>query len=217
MTPAQLPFLTPEKALIFRITHIRNVAWILDNGLHCRASNVLDPYWREIGNPDLIDKRALRQVPMAPGGTLSDYVPFYFTPRTPMLLNIATGYGGMKQTPRHEIVILVTSLRRLAELRVPFVLTDRHAYLAAARFSNDLKDLDRLDWDKLQGCDFKRNPDDPEPFERYQAEALVHKHVPTEALDSLVCYRVEERAVLVAELKRRGITMNLTIEPEWYC
>ena len=27
--------LSPEKALIFRITHIANVPWILANGLHC--------------------------------------------------------------------------------------------------------------------------------------------------------------------------------------
>ena len=28
--------LTPEKALIFRITHVDNVPWVLNNGLQCR-------------------------------------------------------------------------------------------------------------------------------------------------------------------------------------
>jgi hypothetical protein len=68
--------LTPEKALVFRITHIKNVAWILANGLHCRNSGVLDPDYEEIGNPDLTAMRAHRAVPMPPGGTLSDYIPF---------------------------------------------------------------------------------------------------------------------------------------------
>ena len=49
--------LSPEKALIFRITHIANVPWILANGLHCRSSAAQDPDFVEIGNPDLIDKR----------------------------------------------------------------------------------------------------------------------------------------------------------------
>lgn len=72
------PSLNPEKALIWRIVHRDNLPWILDNGVHCRNSQVYDPNYVEIGNPDLIDKRAHRDVPVGPGGTLSDYVPFYF-------------------------------------------------------------------------------------------------------------------------------------------
>ena len=101
--------LTPEKALVFRITHIDNVAWIFAIGLHCRNSRTNDPNYHEIGNPDLIAKRAHRVVPIPPGGTLSDYIPFYFTPYSPMLLNIKTGHNGMTKTPMPDIVILAFS------------------------------------------------------------------------------------------------------------
>ncbi len=94
--------LTPERALIFRITHIDNVAWILANGLHCNSSPVRDPNFVQIGNPDLIAKRPNRRVPIPPGGGLGDYVPFYFTPCSPMLLNIVTGHGGIARRPRRE-------------------------------------------------------------------------------------------------------------------
>ena len=70
--------LNATRALIFRITHIANVAWILRNGLHSRNSGVRDPNFIRIGNPELIQRRATRPVPVPPGGTLSDYVPFYF-------------------------------------------------------------------------------------------------------------------------------------------
>src|ERR1043166_8185164 len=130
--------LTPQKALIFRIVHIQNVPWALDNGVHCRNSEQRDPNYREIGHPDLINKRTHREVPIPPGGTLSDYVPFYFTPHSPMLLNIKTGYNGMRQTPMPDIAILISSLPKLLEQGVPFVFTDRHAYVAAAQFSSDL-------------------------------------------------------------------------------
>ncbi len=86
--------LTPERALIFRITHVDNIPWILDHGLHSRSSSTRDPDYRVIGNPDLIEKRRHREVPIRPGGTLSDYIPFYFTPHTPMLFNIKTGFQG---------------------------------------------------------------------------------------------------------------------------
>jgi hypothetical protein len=37
------------------------------------------PSFVAIGNPDLISRRKYRAVPIAPSGTLVDYVPFYFT------------------------------------------------------------------------------------------------------------------------------------------
>ena len=63
--------LTPEKALIFRITHIDNLTWILANGLHARNGRTWDPNFRAIGNPELIVKRNTRSVPVAPFGVLS--------------------------------------------------------------------------------------------------------------------------------------------------
>jgi hypothetical protein len=71
--------LTRERGLIFRTTHRDNVPWILDNGMHARNGEKFDQNYRNIGNVDLIDKRSRRRVGVPPGGTLSDYVPFYFT------------------------------------------------------------------------------------------------------------------------------------------
>jgi hypothetical protein len=56
--------LNPERALIFRIVHRNNVPWILDNGLCCRSSRVQAPSYLTIGNPDLIEKRQHRIVPI---------------------------------------------------------------------------------------------------------------------------------------------------------
>lgn len=50
--------LTPERARIFRITHIDNVPWILENGLHCGSSNVRDSGFIQIGR-DRADGRGL--------------------------------------------------------------------------------------------------------------------------------------------------------------
>src|ERR1019366_3671540 len=95
--------LTPERALIFRITHIANVPWILGHGLHCASSGVLDPSFRPIGDQELIRKRAGRTIPAAPFGTISDYVSFYFTPSSVMLHNIKTGFRGIERIPMRDI------------------------------------------------------------------------------------------------------------------
>src|SRR5690606_15125929 len=105
--------INPEKALIWRIVHRDNLPWILDNGLHSANTKVQSPSYVNIGNADLIDKRRHRKVPIAPGGTLADYVPFYFTPFSVMMKNIHSGWGCVKQWPNEEIVILVSSLHRV--------------------------------------------------------------------------------------------------------
>lgn len=124
--PNHYPNLNAEKALIWRIVHRDNLPWLLANGLHCRSAVEQDPNYLNIGNGELIDKRAHRVVPIAPGGTLSDYVPFYFTPFSVMMMNIRSGRS-VTQRPNEEIVILVSSLHRVRELGIPVVFTDGHA------------------------------------------------------------------------------------------
>jgi hypothetical protein len=113
--------LNAENALIFRVTHRDNVPWSLDNGIHCRSSEKTDPNYITIGNSELIERRSERAVTCDPGGTLGDYVPFYFTPFSPMLYNIRTGYGGITKRYNSEIVIVVFSLPALLAKQIPFL------------------------------------------------------------------------------------------------
>jgi hypothetical protein len=209
--------LTPEKALIFRITHIANIPWLLDNGIHCRNSPCFDPAFRSIGNPEVIQLRQRRVVSVSPGGPLSDYVPFYFTPFSIMMYNIHTGYGEIPRIPNDQIVILVSSLRRAVELKLLFVFTNQHACLIDTEFFNDMKDLNRIDWTILQNRDFKHDPDkDPKKKERYQAEALVHKLVPLDALLGIGCHSPEVESCLKNELARRKLNIRTVVQPNWY-
>jgi hypothetical protein len=207
--------LNPAKALIWRIVHRDNLPWIFDHGLHCASSSVKDPGYVQIGNPDLIEHRRAKPVPIAPGGNLADYVPFYFTPFSPMLLNIITGRNVARRA-KDELCILVSSLLRLRDLGLPFVFTDRHAYLAKASFSSDLNDLSRIDWPRLQARNFRRDPDDPERFERYEAEALVHAHVPVTALLGVVCHDTASGATIAEQIARRSLNVEAVVRPDWY-
>jgi hypothetical protein len=208
--------LNPGKALIFRITHRDNIPWILDHGLHCPSSKTLDPNYVNIGNTDLIASRNLHPVPQSPGGTLSDYVPFYFTPFSIMLFNIKTGWGGIRQRENHEIVMMVTSLHTIKKRGLPFLFTDRHAYLATAQFLSDLARLDQIDWQQLQQRDFKADPENPSKKERYQAEALVHRHVPVDALAGFVCYNDDVAEAINEQLAKRKINSKVVKKPGWY-
>lgn len=208
--------LKPENGLIFRIAHIANVPWILDHGLHCQNTPERDPNYVEIGNLELIEKRARRAVPIPPGGVLSDYIPFYFTPHSPMLLNIKTGHNGITQRPMSEIVIMVSSLPSLVARNVAFVFTDRHAYLQTASFFTDLARLDLIAWNLLQNRDFKKDIYDSSKFERYQAEALVHRHLPVAGLSGIICYGDAQKTVLQGEVENRRQTLQITVNPNLF-
>jgi len=206
--------LNAEKSLIFRIVHRVNVPWLLDNGLHSSGGQAC-PTYRNIGNVDLINRRASRVVPVQPGGVLSDYIPFYFTPYSIMLYNIVTGYGVTK-VPRDEIVIFVSSLRQVAKVGVPFVFTNQHALPEWANYYADLAQLDQIDWPLLQSRNFKHDPDDPGKKERYQAEALIWKLCPTAALLGIGCYTIEVEQQMRAHVAARGLALKTLVAPNWY-
>jgi hypothetical protein len=202
-----------ESALIYRITHRDNIPWILDNGLHCKSPQTVDPGYVDIGHPELIEKRNQHVVTGVPGGTLADYVPFYFTPFSPMAYNIKTGRNGICKRGNAELVIIFSSLHNLQEKNIPFLFTDRHA-ISAINHHTDLAKLDQIDWVSLQQRNFRK--DDPERFKRYQAETLVHKHLPIDAALGLVCYNDYATAILKGNVEARGLTIPVAKRPKWY-
>ena len=209
--------LNPEKARIFRILHVANVSWILDHGgLPCQNSSERDPNYLNIGNTSLIEKRSRLIVPVPPGGTLSDYVPFYFTPFSVMMYNIKTGFGGISRRENSEIVIVVSSIHRLRELGLPFVFTDQHAYAVGTNYYSDPNDLEKIDWPLLRSRDFKTDDADPGKQLRYQAEALVHQRVPLEAFLGIGCHNPSVKQELDLQLERRGMTISVKTTPQWY-
>lgn len=214
--PSLYPNLNPEKALIWRIVHRANLPWVLDNGLHCGNSAIKALDWVSIGNQELIDKRARHVVPVPPGGLLNDYVPFYFTPFSVMMRNIHTGWGGVAQQHNEDILILVSSLHRVAALGLPYLFTDSHAYYQWAHYYSQLTDLGKVDWPLLQSRDFKRDPDDPAKFERYQAEALVHQHCPVAGLLGIVCYTDRVKIQAQQALAQRGLNLQVYTRTGWY-
>jgi hypothetical protein len=207
--------LNPEKALIWRIVHRDNLRWILENGLHCANSRQRAPNFVNIGNAELIDKRRERKVLIPPGGTLADYVPFYFTPFSVMMMNIHSGRSVVKRS-NDEIVILVSSLRHVHDLGLPFVFTNAHAYPNWTNYYRDLNYLDEIDWALLQNRDFRRDPDDPRKMERYQAEALIFNSLPVEGLLGVVCYTEELKESIERQIRKLDLSLTVHARQGWY-
>jgi hypothetical protein len=134
-----------------------------------------------------------------------------------MLLNIKTGYGGIRQRANEEIVVLVSSLPALRTHGVRYVYTDRHAYLRTARFFDDLSRLEMaVDFDLLQRRDFRRDVERPDKVERYQAEALAYRFVPVGALLGIGCYTASIKTELESTCSASGVDTKIVHRSEWY-
>jgi len=212
-----LELLSAENGYIFRITHIDNLPWALENGLHCRSSAQVDPNFVNIGNLDLINHRTSRAVNAPSGGTLSDYVPFYFTPKSIMLYNIVTGHRpGVRRRDPSDIVMMVTRLDLVAGAGIPFAFTDAHGYMEYANTYHKIRDLRAVDWDLLRAANFKTDPEDPGKKSRYQAEALVYKYLPVDILRGFYTASPKAKAKVDAMLKQSGVSADSAVKREWF-
>ena len=214
MPPPLSDILRPERALIFRITHINNVPWILRNGLRCRNSSQLDPDFHTIGDEELIAKRHAWTVPIDPHGTLADYISFYFTPSSIMLFRVTAGDGRL---PKSQVAIIVANLQEIHEAGITFLFTDRHANANNVSYFRDLNRLDQVPWGLLQARDFKEDPKNPSKKQYYQAEAFVHRHLPTAAIAAIGCYSDDEKTTLEQYRSEAGMeTPRIVVRPHWY-
>ena len=110
---------------------------------------------------------------------------------------------------------LIFRIMHVANL--PWILDHGLHCRNAAAFSNSLTDLPSLiDWPLIRSRDFRRDPENPERFERYQAEALVHRHLPVTGLLGLACQNPAVGGRIQAELDSRGIQLKIAIKPDWY-
>ena len=85
-----------------------------------------------------------------------------------------------------------------------------------AKFALGVSGLERVDWPLLQARDFSRDPNDPGKIERYQAEVLVHRHLPVSALDGIVCRGPSEQTELERLVTGMESDVDVASKPDWY-
>ena len=104
----------------------------------------------------------------------------------------------------------------MADLGLTWLFTNSHANNSVVDYFRDLADLPRLDWRILQTRDFKRDPNDPAKFDRYQAEALVHGHCPMQGLQGIACFDEAGKIGVVQAVQASGLSLQVIKQPSWY-
>jgi hypothetical protein len=219
----------PEPTPIFHITPIDNLASIARAGAFFSRSRVAQQglVTGNIAYQHIQGRRAVRRIPIAPGGTLHDYVPFYFAPRSPMLYTINNGNVPDCNFRQDDIVHLVAHAQAILVGGHRFVFSDIHAALDYARFFDDLAQLTEVDWriffepPRMEGyCKYWHNRHDTSHhvrrLETRQAEFPVHQGLPIAAVFEIGVRTAEGAARVRAALAGTKWNPPVRVVPGWY-
>lgn len=196
----------PIPTLVCHFTHIDHLATIIEHGLLCDSrAHEVGLLTAEAGEPRIKQRRARRAVPLDPGGVVADYVPFYFSSRSPMLYSIQHGGVPGFTGDAHDLVYLRSSVETLIDFGLPLVFTDRNAALRITRHADQVGELDDLvDWQVMRARMWNNTDQDPDRVERRMAECLVHGRVPWEAFTEISVYDAARQERVLAILGRVG-------------
>ena len=158
-----------------------------------------------IGDNNLIQTRRDIGVTIPPHGSLSDYIPFYFGPYSPMLLQIKTGNQGIIQRPQSEIVYIISSLDTIEQNNCRYIFYDGHARDGMSTPYSDKTDLDKIDWSIVKEKQWADTEDDIDRKRKKQAELLVHNHVPITGIEHIVTHDDNMYKFVCAEIKNAGL------------
>lgn len=212
-------------ALVYHITHLKNLAGILAAGGLCcdRIREERQVRCVNIAHQHIKDRRKRRAVKtlagkaVAAGGNLCDYVPFYFAPRSPMLYTIGKGNVEGYRDGQSPIVHLVTSTEALQSLKTPFAFTNGHAEIDYTEFSEDLSQLDKLvDWGIMSSTYWNETLEHPDRKRKRQAEFLVHEFVPWTQVQKLGVMDKHVAEQVVAALENSSHRPLVVVERAWY-
>jgi len=206
------------KTYIYHITHIRNLELILQHGcLWCdNERNTQSLASVGIAHEHIKQRRSVRKVSLGRGGTLADYVPFYFAPRAPMLYAIHTSRVANYADGQKPVLHLVSSAEAVTTGNLPFVFTNGHAEIAYSKFYDNLKDLDQVDWSIMKETWWKDTDDDGDRKRRRQAEFLVHRSFPFSLISAIGVYSGTQAAEVKQILAKYDYQIPVIEQRNWY-
>jgi len=211
---------------IYHMTNIDNLPNIIEmQGLLSNAERIRRKIsCVEISHSHLKSRRAKKQVlnragqVIAAGGTLDEYVPFYFANRSPMLYSINIGNVKNYSDGQTNIIYLVSSVEQIKDRNRPWFFTDGHAVEFITEFLIETEQMNKIDWEVINSWSWHDQDDDTDRCRRKQAELLVYKSIHLRWFDRIGVFD-EQRALLVEKIfdnAKFDHRPKIMIEPNWF-
>jgi ssDNA thymidine ADP-ribosyltransferase, DarT len=210
----------PNPTPIYRFVHIDNLDTLIRRGaLHApnHVPNDRLPY-RFCHDPEVQGARAAVLIPVGPGGTIHDYVPFYFGYLSPMMLKLKTGQVVGYSEGQEPLIYLVSNAQDVANANLRFVFSDGHGLARFTEWFDDLSQLDAVDWNMVYQRYWSDNVNDMDRQRRKQAEFLMHQTCPWSLITEIAVINesMRQRVLLIQNAFATGDRRPVKVEPSWY-
>ncbi len=195
------------------------MASIVEEGsiLSKSSERLSDLQFVSIAHPNIQARRSGKAVSVSPFGSVHDYVPFYFAPRSPMLYALHKGSVDGYQKGQSQIIYLVSTAERIVASNLEFVFTNRNASLVNAIFFNEFdKFQDEVDQEILQAEFWGNTADDGDRKARRQAEFLVKDKVPLSEIIEIGVFDSRVKSLAEAALGSSQPEIVVGVKREWY-
>jgi hypothetical protein len=207
---------------VLHFTHVDNLLSIAAaGGLACDGRARWSGMRTEVGDTSIKEARRRRPVLVAPGGTVGDYVPFYFAPRSPMMFRIACdcrdAISGRYQGGDRPLVYLAARVGAVVDSGLPWVVTDGNARAAITHFSQDLIEVAQMiDWELMRQKMWSSTAEDPDRERRRAAELLVHGRAPLSLFHEVAAYSDHYADRATVALGDQPLAQRVVVRPDWY-
>ena len=205
---------------LYRVVHVDNLPTLLTRGgLHAPNATPRDGLsYRTIHNTNVQASRSVRAIPCGPGGSIHDYVPFYFGPLSVMLLNLHTGRVAGYNEGQRPLVYVVTSIPRVTAAGRPWVFSDGHGLAALTNWYDDPAFLHEVDWPLVGARYWADTPEDNDRKRRKQAEFLVWDHLPWSAVAGIAVLDPGMKAQVESTLSAYPVAAStrVLVRSGWY-
>lgn len=179
----------PESVYLYRLIHIDNLEiYLKRQALHAPNYNPSDRLvYRTIHSVEIQDRRARYQLPCGPGGTLHDYVPFYFGYHSPMLFKLWKGTVNGYSEGQEPLIYLVSSIGQIVQAGCQWLFSDGQGNSCLTSWFDCLDDLISVDMNAVKIKQWKKL-EDPDLTRRKQAEFLVYQSCPWDCIKWIFVY-----------------------------
>jgi hypothetical protein len=208
----------PLPTKVYHFTRVEHLPSIVAHGLLSDSrAQAADLMKIEVGQQSIKRRRAETPVPVGPGGTVADYAPFYYAPRSPMMHNIHTGKVPSYSDGCDRLIYLATTTQALTTIKDTWVATDRNAVLSHAEFTvDDDRTTEMIDWGVMRVEPCVPVSEHPDRIERRMAEFLVHERVPFGQIMAIGVKSAALKQEVDTILERQDSSLRALVRPAWY-
>lgn len=175
------------------------------------------PY-RTIHDTSVQGARANVKIDCGPGGTIHDYVPFYFGYLSPMMFKLKTGRVEGYAEGQRPLIYLVTTAQAVKEAKLHFAFSNGHGLAALTDWFDDLVHLDEVDWEAVNLRYWIDTVNDMDRQRKKQAEFLVHNVCPWSLIQQIavVDTAMKEQVKAILNDFPASEQRPVHIRPSWY-